>query len=79
MDTLGTPVTSGSPASRTTRRGGGEAVALFVTARRAEVTPDEVLAVFGQHLPKYYRAALGAHPGRIAPQREREDRQTAVA
>ena len=55
MDTLGTPVTSGSPASRTTRRGGdeaGEAVTLFVTARRAEVTPDEVLAVFGQHLPK---------------------------
>jgi len=52
---------------------------LFVTARRAEVTPDEVLAVFGQHLPKYYRAALGAHPGRMACQREREDRQTAVA
>ena len=32
----------------------GEAVTLFVTARPgAEVTPDEVLAVCRQHLPKY--------------------------
>ena len=32
----------------------GEAVTLFVTARPGtEVTPDEVLAVCRQHLPKY--------------------------
>jgi acyl-CoA synthetase (AMP-forming)/AMP-acid ligase II len=59
----------------------GEAVTLFVTARPgAEVTPDEVLAVCRQHLPKYMvprsvliRDALPLNAnGKIAKPRLRE-------
>ena len=56
----------------------GEAVTLFVTARPgAEVTPDEVLAVCRQHLPKHMVPRSVLDPGRTAAQREREDRQGA--
>lgn len=66
----------------------GEAVTLFVTARPgAETTPDEVLAVCRQHLPKYMvpRSALilDALPlnatGKIVKPRLREMAATRVA
>ncbi len=58
----------------------GEAVTLFVTARPgAEVTPDEVLAVCRQHLPKYMVPRSVLILDALPAQRQREDRQTAVA
>jgi len=66
----------------------GEAVALFVTTRPGtEITPDEVLAVCRQHLPKHmvpsHVLVLDALPlnanGKIAKPRLREMASTRVA